>query len=184
MHMHKQEVSLQETNLYTITFPPMMKALKALSGVLDKAGKHAETKKLSWMDFEEALMHDRLIFDQFPFVKQVQVACDNAKNGVARLAEVEAPKLEDNEKTVAELKARIDATLKFLKTIKPEQVIGKEDIKIALPYWGGKHMRAFDYVTQYLLANFYFHVATAYSIMRKNGVQIGKGDFTGDLDLK
>jgi hypothetical protein len=178
---------MHETNLYTVTVIPFTKTLTALSKLLDKVDTHAKSKQLEWHPAgmqEDALLQSRLISDQFPFVRQVQVACDNAKNGVARIAEVEAPKMEDTEKTIAELKARIDATVKFLKSIKPEQIIGKEDVKIALPYWGGKHMPAFDYVTQYLLANFYFHVTTAYSIMRKNGVQIGKGDFTGDLDLK
>ena len=178
---------MNETNLYTVTVVPFTKTLTALSKLLDKVDTHAKSKQLEWHPAgmqEDALLQSRLISDQFPFVRQVQVACDNAKNGVARLAEVEAPKMEDNEKTIPELKARIDATVKFLKTIKPEQVIGKEDVKIALPYWGGKHMRAYDYVTQYLIANFYFHVTTAYAIMRKNGVTIGKDDFTGDLDLK
>ena len=178
---------MNETNLYSITVTPFIKSLTALSGLLDKIDSHAKSKQLEWHPAgmqEDALLQSRLISDQFPFVRQVQVACDNAKNGAARLAEIEAPKMEDNEKTIAELKTRIDATVKFLKTIKPEQIIGKEDVKIALPYWAGKHMRAFDYVTQYLLANFFFHVTTAYSIMRKNGVPLGKGDYTGGLDLK
>jgi hypothetical protein len=177
----------KEMNLYTATVVPFTKTLQALSKLLDKVGAHAESKQLQWHPAgmqEDALLQSRLISDQFPFVRQVQVACDNAKNGVARLAEVEAPKMEDTEKTIGELKARIDNTLAFLKTIKPEQVIGKESVKVMLPYWGGKHMDGFGYVTQYLLPNFYFHVTTAYSIMRKNGVQIGKNDFTGDLDLQ
>lgn len=175
---------MQETNLYTITFPPLIKALKALSGVLDKAGKHSTSKKLSWMDFEEALMHDRLIFDQFPFVRQVQTACDNAKGAAGHLAKMDVPVFEDNEKTVEELKARIDKTLKFLKTVKPADVIGKEGEKVVIKYWPDKHMTGFEYVTEFLIPNFYFHVTTAYSIMRKNGVDIGKEDFMGGLPLK
>src|ERR1700757_1015142 len=125
---------MQETNLYTVTVPLFIKTLSALSGVLDKASTHAGSKQLEWHPAgmqEEALLQSRLISDQFPFVRQVQVACDNAKNGLARVAGIEAPKFEDNEKTVAELKARIDKTVAFLKTIKPEQLVGKEDGEVA-----------------------------------------------------
>src|SRR6185312_1875843 len=169
---------MQETNLYTVTVPAFIKTLTALSGVLDKAAGHAEGKQLEWHPKgmqEDALLTSRLISDQFPFVRQVQVACDNAKGGSARIAGIEPPAFEDNEKTIAELKARIDKTVAFLKTIKPEQVIGQEERKISLPYWKDKHMTAFGYATNYLLPNFYFHVTSAYSILRSNGVQIGKG---------
>jgi hypothetical protein len=178
---------MSETNLYTVTVPPMMKALKALSGILDKLDSHAKGKQLEWHPpglQEDALLQSRLISDQFPFVRQVQVACDNAKGVAARLAEIEIPKFEDNEKTVAELKARIDKTLAFLKTIKPEQIIGKEGVKVILPYWSGKHMTGFEYVTEQVIPNFYFHVTTAYSILRKNGVALGKADYIGSLSLK
>ncbi len=175
---------MEETNLYSISIPPMLKALEALKGVLDKGKKHSDSKKLSWADFESALLSDRIIFDQFPLMKQVQVACDNAKGGAARLAEIEIPKFEDTEATIDELKARIDKTIAFVKTIKPEQIIGKEAIKVVLPYWEDKHMTGFDYVTQYLMPNFYFHATTAYTILRKNGVDVGKSDFAGGLPLK
>jgi hypothetical protein len=177
---------MQETNLYTITIPVMAKALKALSAILEKLDAHAESKK-DWRPAEEhagALLQSRLIFDQFPLVWQIQIACDNAKGCAARLAEVEVPKYEDNEKTVAELKARIDKTLAFIKTISPKQIIGKENVKVVLPYWEGKHLTGFEYATEYLLPNFFFHVTTAYAILRKNGVNLGKADFIGGLPLK
>ena len=175
---------MQETNLYTVTIPPIVKTLKALSLILDKAAVHAEAKKLSWMDFQESLMSDKIIFDQFDFKHQVQIACDNAKGVAARLAEVEVPKHEDTEKTIAELKARIDKTLAFVESIKPEQIIGKEDIRVSLPYWDGKSMSGFEYATLQLMPNFYFHATTAYQILRKNGISLGKGDFMGELPLK
>ncbi len=176
-----------ETNLYTITLPPMTKSLKALSALLDKVQTHASSKQLEWHPAgmqENALLQSRLIFDQFPFVRQVQIACDNAKGAAARLAEIENPKFEDSEKTVAELQARIAKTILFLESVKPEQIIGKENIEISLPYWDGKHMSAFEYVTSYLIPNFYFHLATAYSILRSNGLAIGKNDYIGELPLK
>ncbi len=177
---------MEKTNLYSITIPPMMKSLEALAALLDKMSKHADGKQLSWQApkaQEEAFLQSRLIVDQFPFVRQVQIACDNAKGGAARLAEIEIPKYEDNEKTAEDLKARIAKTLEFLKSIKPEQVAGKEGVKVSLPYWGGKSLDGFDYATNYLMPNFYFHVATAYSILRKNGVEIGKADYMGPLPL-
>ena len=178
---------MQETNLYTVTIPPMMKTLSTLSKLLDKVDAHAGKKQLEWHPpklQENALLQSRLISDQFPFIRQVQVACDNAKGAAARLAEIEMPKYEDTETTIAELKARIDKTVAFLKTIKPEQVIGKEGIEVVLPYWDGKHLTGFEYVTEHLLPNFYFHVVTAYSIMRMNGVELGKADFLGCIPLK
>lgn len=175
---------MQQTNLYTVTIPPLVKALTALKKILEKAKAHTDTKKLSWMDFEHALLTDKLVFNQFDFKKQVQVACDNAKGAAARLAEIEVPKHEDNEATFADLVARIDKTLEFVKTISPEQVIGKEDIKVTLPYWKDKHMTGFEYATEYVLPNFYFHITTAYAILRKNGVDIGKEDYMGGLPLK
>ena len=177
-------MAAQKTDLYTITIPPIAKALTALSKILDKAAAYAESKKTPKRSFEEALLNDRLVFDQFPFAAQVRIACDNAKGGAARLAEIEIPKFEDDEKTIAELQARIEKTLAFLKTIKPEQVIGKEGIEVSLPYWDGKHTTGFEYATQYLMPNFRFHVVTAYAILRKNGVPLGKSDYIGALPLK
>ena len=162
----------------------MLKALAALVGVLNKAKAHAESKKLSWMDFEPALLTDKLVFDQLDFTKQVQVACDNAKGVAARLAEVEIPKFEDNEKTFTELATRVQKTIDFVKSIKPEQVIGKEGVVVSLSYWNGKTLTGFEYVTEYAMPNFYFHITTAYSILRKNGINIGKSDYIGTLSLK
>ncbi|MDO8552785.1 MAG: DUF1993 domain-containing protein [bacterium] len=178
---------MQQTNLYAVTVPPMIKALSMLPKIMDKAIAHAEsrgTERHPGSKHLASLLNDRLVFDQFHFIRQVQIACDNAKGGAARLAEVEIPVYEDNEKTVDELKARIEKTIAFLKTIKPEQIIGKEEIKITLPYWKNRYATGFEYATEYLLPNFYFHIVTAYSILRKNGVDIGKKDFINGLPLK
>ena len=178
---------MQQTNLYAVTIPPMMKALETLSKLMDKATAHVETKATERHPASEhlsSLLNDRLVFDQFPFTKQVQIACDNAKGGAARLAEIEISVYEDNEKTVPELKARIEKTMAFLKTIEPKQIIGKEGIKISLPYFPTKYITGFEYATEYLLPNFYFHIVTAYSILRKNGVDIGKKDYINGLPLK
>jgi hypothetical protein len=178
---------MQETNLYTVTIPPMIKSLNALSKLLDKMSAHAESKKLDHLPKEkneDTLLNDRLYFDQFPFLKQVQLACDNAKGGGARLAQIENPAHQDDEKTVDDLKARIEKTVAFLTSIKPEQIVGKEAIKVELRFVPGKHLSGFDYATEYVMPNFYFHVTTAYSILRKNGVEIGKSDFIGGLPFR
>lgn len=178
---------MQQTNLYNVTIPPMMKALKALSAILDKAMAHASTKGSERHPAEkrmEDLLNERLVFDQFSLMRQIQITCDQAKGGVARLGEMEVPKIEDNEKTLEEIKARIETTIKILEGVKPEQINGKEEIKITLPYFPTKYLTGFDYAVEYLMPNFYFHYTTAYSILRKNGVDVGKADFVGGLPLK
>ena len=178
---------MSQTNLYTITIPPMKKSLLALSKILDKAATHAETKgteRRPGSVHMEAMLNDRLVFDQFNLVKQIQIACDSAKGGACRLAEIEIPAFEDTEKTADELKARIDKTIVILDGIKPEQITGKENIKVTLPYFKTKYFTGFEYATEYLIPNFYFHITTAYSILRKSGVNIGKADYIGGLPLK
>lgn len=172
---------MPKTNLHSVTVPMIIKHLRALKMSLQKTQEYVDSKKLSWTTFDEAILHDRLIFDQFPLLQQVQIACDNAKGGVARLAQVDIPVYEDTEKTFQELYARIDKTLAFIDTITPEQIAGKEDIRITLPYYPDQYLTGFDYATQQLIPNFLFHVVTAYSIMRKNGVPLGKQDYMGTV---
>jgi uncharacterized protein len=175
---------MQNTNLYTTTVPPMIKGLKALKEILAKAAAHADTKKLPWATYEHALLQDHMIFDQFPLVKQIQVTCDTAKGAAARLAEIEIPKHEDTETTIPQLIERIDKTLAFVESVKEEQIVGKEDIKVTISYFPGKYMTGFGYATEYAVPNFYFHLGTAYNLLRKNGVELGKNDFLGSLPLK
>ena len=175
---------MPETNLYTTTIAPMIKGLTALSSLINKAVDFAESKKLPWASFESALLADHNVFDQFPLIKQIQVTCDNAKGAAARLAEVENPKHDDNETTFAQLKERVAKTLAFVESIKPEQVNGKEGITITISYFPGKFMTGSEYAKEYAIPNFYFHLTTAYNLLRKNGMSIGKDDFLGGLPLK
>jgi uncharacterized protein len=138
---------MQTSNLYTTTIPPMIKALGALSkllGVAEAAAAAKATPRRSAEYFEERLLQSHLIFDQFPLLMQIQRVSDSAKNGAARLAGIEAPAMEDTEKTFSELKARLGKTAEFLKSIKQEDIIGHEDRKITLPYWGGKHLTTLE----------------------------------------
>jgi hypothetical protein len=167
-------------SMYSITVPVMIKALTNLSTVIDKGILHAENMKINPDD----LLNEKLIADQFSFGKQVQVSCDNAKGVAARLAGVVAPKHEDNEQTLVELKARIDKTIEYLKTFKEEDIDGSEEKQIPFHYSPDKYMTGFDHVTQYALPNFYFHIVTAYAILRHAGVAIGKLDYIGQINLK
>lgn len=170
-----------QTSLYNITIPVFIKSLQNLSGILDKGVMHAENKKFD----TKTLLSSRLAPDQFPFVKQVQITCDTAKGYAPRIMGVDAVVVEDNETSIEELKARIDKTIEILKTVKPEDVDGKEDVEVRMPkYYPGQHINGFDVTMQFTLPNFFFHLTTAYAILRHNGVDLGKSDYLGQLSFK
>lgn len=151
------------------------RSLTALKGVLAKANAYCEQKKV---DFS-VLAQTRLVPDQFPFGRQIQIASDNAKGCAARLAGVESPKMEDTEQTYEEFVARIDRTLAFLDSIDPARLEGYESRKVSFPWSRNHHLTGRDYLVQHAIPNFYFHVATAYSILRSVGVDLGKRDYLG-----
>ncbi len=165
---------------YELTVPQFIKTLKVLSNLLEKGAQYADLKKFDM----EVLLTACLVPDQFNLTRQVQIACDTAKFGVARLTGKEAPSHPDTEKTLPELKARIESTIKFLETIKEGDFAGAEERIISNPYWNGKTLLGKDYFIQHLIPNFYFHVVTAYSILRHNGVDIGKMDYLGNLPFR
>jgi hypothetical protein len=163
-------------SMYQASAPRFVNMLTNLSAILDKAQAHVEAKKID----PAALTAFRLFPDMFPMTRQVQIASDNAKGAMARLAGVEVPKYEDTEKTFAELNARIAKTIKFVQSFKPAQIDGSEDRDITLKL-GGKDttFKGMQYLLGFALPNFYFHVMTAYNILRHNGVEIGKSDYIG-----
>lgn len=167
-------------DIYAYTVPVFLKSLGGLKNVLTKAEAFAKDAGMSEAEF----LADRLWPDMFPLAKQVQVACDNAKNATARLAGVEAPKLEDTEQSFAELQARIDRTTEFVRSVPESSFAEAASRKVVLPYFPDKYMTGFDYAREYALPNFLFHVVTAYGIVRKNGVAIGKADYTNGLPLR
>src|SRR3954469_5386075 len=157
------------------TVPVAKHMLSNLSHFLDKAAAHAEAKK-----FDPAnLLNFRLYPDMLAFTRQVLIACDAAKNGVARIAGVEAPKFEDNEATFAELKARIQKTLDYLATVPEAKLEGTEDREVTFPAGRDRTltMKSSAYLTTWVLPNFFFHVTTAYALLRHNGVDLGKPDY-------
>ncbi len=165
-------------SMYQASAPRFVNTLKSLSAILDKAQAHAETKKIDPL----VLTSSRLYPDMFALARQVQVACDTAKGAMARLAGVEIPKHEDTEKTVAELKARIDKTIAFIETFKPGQIDGSEDKALTIKLGPREvNWKGMQYLLGFALPNFYFHAATAYDILRHNGVELGKRDFIGNV---
>jgi len=163
-------------SMYQVAVPTFLQILTAMSKIIDKASAHAAARKIDQANFLNA----RLAPDMFNLTRQVQVAADFAKNTVARLAGVEIPKFEDNEKTFEELKARIAKTVDYVKSFKPEQIDGSENRDITLPL-GGQPMtfKGQAYLMSFALPNFYFHATAAYAILRHNGLEIGKRDFLG-----
>jgi hypothetical protein len=164
------------------SIPAFATGLTALSGVLDKAAAFAEAKKID----QSVLLQSRLYPDMFPLVRQVQTASDLAKNGASRLAGLEFPAYDDNETTIAQLKDRAAKTAAYLKTIDPKKIDGSGDREITFPLGPTRqgHMSGADYLNHFLLPNFYFHLTTAYAILRHNGVEIGKQDFLGPVPIK
>jgi hypothetical protein len=164
-------------SMYQTSVPRFASMLRNLSAILDKAQAHAEARKID----PAVLTNLRLYPDMLPMKRQVQIACDSAKSVVARLADVEVPKHEDTEETFADLKARIAKTIDFIQTVKPAQVDGTEEKNIHLKL-GSREVdyKGMQYLLGHALPNFYFHVATAYDILRHNGVEIGKRDFLGN----
>ena len=155
--------------------------LGALSAVLDKAEAFAAAKKLD----PAVLPNMRLAPDMFPLSRQVQVATDQAKNGAARLADVEPPRFEDTEATLGELKARLAKTIAYLKTLDPKRIDAAAERNVTFPLGPTNKgtMKGGDYLNHFVLPNFYFHVTAAYAILRHCGVDIGKRDFLGAIPL-
>ncbi len=166
-------------SLHELSVLQSSKMLRNLDAWLGKAEAHASDK-----GFEvDVLVNARLAPDQFTLTRQVQSSCDGAKLTAARLAAIEAPKHADDEKTIAELRARIRSTLAFLETVTPDKLQDAPQREIRLPFLAGKASKGQDYYVDFGLPNFYFHVVTAYSILRNNGVDLGKRDYLGDVRL-
>lgn len=165
------------TSLYDLTVPVYDRRLNALISILDKAAAYAREKGIE----TPALMTDRLYPDMFPFWLQVQSASDHAKNSVARLAQEEMPILDQTEQSFDGLKDRIRATLAYTNGVDREKFEGAAERVIRLPQNGREQeMTGLEYLLHSGLPNFYFHLTTAYGILRHNGVELGKRDFLGN----
>jgi hypothetical protein len=166
-------------SLYDVSIPIFTLSLNNLAAILDKAETYAGAKKVD----AKVLPQARLIADMLPLSAQIQIACDTAKGAAARLAGIAVPKHEDTEATITELKARVGKTLDFIKTIKPAQLQGAETREIVLEFPSNTlKFTGVNYLTNFVLPNFFFHVTMAYALLRKNGVDLGKRDFLGPIN--
>jgi len=166
-------------NLYDATVPIFTKFLTNLEGWLDRAVAQATAKKYD----PELWVETRLALDQYPLRGQIQAACDQAKYTVAKLTGKPPPSHPDTEQTMAELRQRIRTVLDYLATFSRADFEGAEERRCAHEWMGGKGMRGGDYLDHLALPNFHFHIVTAYSILRHNGVELGKTVFIGQLPL-
>ena len=163
-------------SMYQVSIPRFIHTLTVLGNLLDKAQAYETAKKLD----PSALPNARLFIDMLPLTSQVRIACDGAKGAACRLSGVTNPTFEDNEKTLPELKARVEKTIAFLKTFKPEQIDGTEDKELIVKVGGNDtKFGGMQFLLGRSLPNFFFHVTTAYNILRHNGVEVGKRDYLG-----
>jgi len=166
-------------SMYQASVPAFIRGLTNLKTILEKAAAHAQAKKID----DAVFVNDRLFPDMLPLARQVQSASAFARGTSARLAGVEPPPMEDNEKTFTELIARVDKSLDYVKSFTAAQIDGSEGRQITRPVRGQpKTFTGINYLRQSSLPNFYFHMTTAYAILRHNGVEVGKVDFIGSLD--
>ena len=163
-------------SMYQASIPQFTKMLTNLSNILKKGEEFASTKGID----DKVFVEGSLAPDMFPLSKQVQIACDQVKNGMARLAGIEPPKFDDNETTFAQLQDRIAKTIAFANSLKPAQIDGTEakEIKFAIKEWSFEFVGE-QYLLTWIIPNFYFHITTAYAILRHNGVEVGKMDYLG-----
>ncbi|WP_296219928.1 DUF1993 domain-containing protein [Pseudomonas sp. UBA2684] len=163
-------------SMYHVSVAVFTRQLSNLSTILGIAAAHAESKKIE----QSVFLNARLAPDMFPLSRQVQIACDGVKAGAALLAGSEAPSYADDETSFAELQARIAKTLAFLQGISAEQIDGSEERTVTLKRRDKEtHFQGQAFLLDHVLPNFYFHLTTAYAILRHNGVEIGKRDFLG-----
>jgi len=165
--------------MYQASIPVFIRGLNNLSVILDKALAYAENKKID----PSVLLNARLAPDMFALTRQVQIATDGAKGCAARLAGIEIPSFEDNESTFTEVQARIAKTIAFLQTVDASQIDGSEARAVTLKVRGKEAtFQGQPYLLSFVLPNFYFHLTTAYNILRHNGLEIGKMDYLGSFE--
>lgn len=167
-------------NLYDATIPVLTKMLHNVEAWLDRAVAHAEQKKFD----PELYTQLRLAPDMYSLTGQIQAMCDTAKYAAAKMTGKEAPSHPDTEKTLAELRARLATCISYLESFTREEFVGCEDRNVAHEWMRGQSMRAGDYLDHFALPNFYFHLTTAYAILRHNGVDLGKVVFLGRLPFQ
>jgi hypothetical protein len=166
--------------MYYEAFAQMKKTLGQIDKWLEAAAAYADSRKFDG----NVLLQARLAPDQFAFARQVQTACDTARLGAARLCGKEAEKYADDETTLDALRARVQGVVANLDGYSASDFDGAATRQVTTPRWEGKHMLGADYFLEHVLANFYFHAAHAYAMLRHNGVPLGKRDYLGPLSMR
>ena len=166
--------------LFQSTVPHFIKILRNLSAMLDKAEAYAKAKKFE----PDVFVNIRLAPDQFPLGRQIQIAADTARLGCSRLVARDPASFDDNEKTLEELKGRIDRTIAALSEFTEADFVGAAERRIGSPRWAGKTLSGEEFTMHHMIPNFYFHVTTAYAILRANGVDVGKMDYLGAMPFR
>lgn len=165
--------------MFDTVIPPLKRALNNLADILEKGEAYANTRKIE----HSVLLNARLFPDMYPLTRQVQIATDMSKGAAARLAGIEIPKYEDHETSFDELQARIAKTIAFIDTIQPHQLENSETREVTITVRKADlKFTGQDYLLKWVQPNVYFHVTTAYNILRHNGVELGKADFLGPRD--
>lgn len=165
---------------YELCVTQPIHALTSLKAILEKGQAYADAKKFE----TSVLLNSRLAPDMLPLSRQIHIATDTIKLGAARLTNKDAPTHDDKEQTWGEFLARIDSVIAYLKTLKEADFQGAHERKITTPRWEGKWLTGAEYMSMHMLPNMYFHITTAYAILRHNGVEIGKKDYLGELPYK
>jgi uncharacterized protein len=167
-------------NPYYLTINAMTKTMKSLIGILAKVPEFAASKGLT----EEQVLDFRLAPDMFPLSRQIQIVSDNAKGFASSMGGVENPSMEDNEKTVKKLEERLQKTIYFVNSVDAVNYDEAPNRTKTFPWMPGKYAEAQEYMTSFATPNFYFHASIVYAILRNNGMQLGKSDFVGGMELK
>lgn len=166
--------------IYDLTVTQFIKMLQNLSALLDKGAQFADSKKFEM----DVLLQSRLAPDQFNLIRQIQIVCDTAKLCASRLTAKDAPVQADNEKTLTEVKARISSVISYLHTMTSTDYKESATRHISQPRWEGQYLTGEEFVMNHAIPNFYFHLTTAYAILRHNGVEVGKKDYLGAMPFK
>ncbi len=166
--------------IYELSVLQFSKMLRNLDTILAKIPAYADHKKID----VDVLLQSRLAPDQFNFVRQVQIACDAAKICISKLTGKDAPVHDDKETSLIQLRTRISDTLKFLSGFNEADFVNSKDKSVTTPRWEGKTLQGHEYLVQHSIPNVYFHITTAYQILRHNGMDVGKKDYLGALPFK
>jgi hypothetical protein len=175
-----KKINYRPDPMYYELISQMKKQLSQMDKWFEAAAQHGQLRSFS----PDVLLHARLAPDQFPLSRQIQIACDTLKLGIARLTGKDVPKHEDNETTLEALRARVKSVIELVDSLTPADFAAAAERSVSQPRWEGKTMSGADYFVEHMLPNFYFHTGHVYALLRHNGVTLGKRDYLGQLTMR